>query len=277
MSTQWQNFLKNRGEWRGSFTSLGPDGDIRSSTPSILNLESSDDHQVVSFRLRRFASGGYDSSATQDYRQDYRSLGKQVVFFETGAFCKGSLQIAPMTRFGAEYGFVAVDRRARLVQLFSEEGHFDSLVLIREFRAGSDAKERPELEPHQLIGSWAGKAATITAEWPEPTLHSSFTGISIDGTGSFAIRSEWGGETHAVEGQMDSRPIAVGGDGPGRINLLPDGVFSCVPLQVDHRHAFAVAAGWLVSPHEFQRLIRRYDERGQWLSSTHLIETRVER
>jgi hypothetical protein len=277
MSTQWQNFLKNRGEWRGSFASLNIDGDIINSTPSILNLDSSEDDTVVHFRLRRFTDGGDASAPTQDHSQQYRSLGKQVVFFESGAFSKGSLQVAPCTRFGAEYGFVAQDRRARLVQLFTEAGQFDSLVLIREFRAGSDARERPALEPDQLIGTWRGEAATITAEWPEPTLHSSVTTMALEPTGALAIRSEWGEETMELEGRIDGRRIALGGDAPGLINLLPDGGFSHVPLRVDHRHAFFVQAGWLVSPDQFQRLIRRYNDRGEWLSSTHLIETRAER
>ncbi|MEB3174709.1 MAG: DUF3598 family protein, partial [Cyanobacteriota bacterium] len=37
MGSNWENFLKNQGEWRGSFTQVSPTGEILGSTPSILN------------------------------------------------------------------------------------------------------------------------------------------------------------------------------------------------------------------------------------------------
>jgi hypothetical protein len=118
MSSKWQNFLKNLGEWRGSFTNIDGQGHVVNSIPSILNLESFEDDQLVRFRLRRFQHGNCELPPTSDTQQDYRSLGNQVVFFETGAFSKGSLQVAPFTPFGAEYGYVHADRRFRLVQLY---------------------------------------------------------------------------------------------------------------------------------------------------------------
>jgi len=65
-------------------------------------------------RTRRFQARrlSVPSSAMQ---QDYRTLGKQVVFFPSGTFCKGSQQLAPGTAFGGEFGFIAGDRRHRLV------------------------------------------------------------------------------------------------------------------------------------------------------------------
>jgi hypothetical protein len=77
MPSNWENFLKNSGEWRGSFTKISPNGEILDSTPSILNLEAFDHNQAVLFRLRRFGASGYDSSPIQDYQQEYRSLGRQ--------------------------------------------------------------------------------------------------------------------------------------------------------------------------------------------------------
>jgi hypothetical protein len=38
---------------------------------------------------------------------------------------------------------------------------------------------------------------------------------------------------------------------------------------VSHRHAFTVEAGWLTAPDRLERLIRRYDSSGAWLSATH--------
>ena len=102
MASNWENFLKNLGEWRGSFTKISPNGEILGSTPSILNLEADDNNQAVLFRLRRFDSHDYDSPPIQDYQQEYRSLGRQNIFFATGAFSKGTLQLAPFSEFRVE-------------------------------------------------------------------------------------------------------------------------------------------------------------------------------
>jgi hypothetical protein len=151
MESNWENFLKNLGEWVGSFTQVSTDGELLSSTPSILKLEGLEDNQLVRFRVRRFATD-IGEQPTVDTIQEYRSLGRQAVFFETGAFSKGSLQVAPFSEFGAEYGFVAGDRRSRLVQLFGKQGSFDSLTLIREIRSGTEATLRPDLTVAQLVG-----------------------------------------------------------------------------------------------------------------------------
>ncbi|MGL6134519.1 MAG: DUF3598 family protein [Prochlorococcaceae cyanobacterium] len=264
MASQWQNFQRNLGDWRGSFTNLDAAGQPLESTPSLLTLSSAEEGRVVHFRLRRFAGGDVSAPPTQDTAQEYRTLGKQVVFFDNGSFSKGSLQIAPATRFGAEYGFISGDRRHRLVQLFGDDGGFTSLVLIREFRAGSAAGERPPLSLDQLIGSWQGQAATIEADWPEPTLTTA--SIAVEQPDGCGLRLETQlGEEHTVD------DLSSDGEPPARLLLLPDGGLSLAPLHLTHRQAFRVEAGWLESPDCWQRLIRRYGPRGEWLSSTHLV------
>ena len=275
MSSKWQNFLKNLGEWRGSFTNLDGQGHVVNSIPSILNLESFEDDQLVRFRLRRFQHGNYELPPTSDTQQDYRSLGNQVVFFETGAFSKGSLQVAPFTPFGAEYGYVHADRRFRLVQLYTEAGDANGLVLIREFRSGSDARERPALTLEQISGRWHGKAATITADWPEPLHEESQTNFITRNSGRVQIHSELGEFKSTQEGVMDGDRIVFEGMDARTMYLLPDGGSSLAPIHVSHRKEFAVETGWLRSPDEHQRLIRRYNDRGEWISSSHLIETRL--
>ena len=166
----WQNFLKNLGEWRGSFTRLTPQGAEVSSTPSILTLEGLEDNQLVRFRLRRYDNTDYQDPPSQDYSQDYRSLGRQAIFFDTGAFSKGPWQLAPFTEFGAEFGFVDGDRRFRFVQLYDKDLKLDSLTLIREFRQGSAAVERPPLSLDQLWGTWRGQACTAYPDWRDPEI-----------------------------------------------------------------------------------------------------------
>lgn len=237
MASQWQNFLRNEGDWLGSFASLSPAGNLQSETPSLLSLEPAEEGQMVRFRLRRYGPEGRESAPISDHQQDYRSLGRQVVFFDTGAFSKGSLQVAPGSAFGVETGFVAGDRRHRLVQLYDDTGQAGQLVLIREFRLGCDAVEQPPLSSDQLIGSWSGSAATVTADWPEPELD-------------------------------DCTLVLQASDLQGWV-LLADGGYCHRPARISHRQAFTVEAGWLHGHDRFERLIRRYDDSGAWLWSRH--------
>jgi hypothetical protein len=254
MASQWQNFLRNLGEWRGSFTTIAADGSLQESSPSVLTLESDDDDRLVRFGLRRWpagtpmASGGGPGEGagepSRSSEQDYRLLGRQVVFFESGTFCKGGLQVAPNTAFGGEFGFIAGDRRHRLVELHDSNGDFEQLVLIREFRAGSGALERPPVSAEQLLGSWEGEAATICADWPEPEYQKCSLNL----------------------GQADLAGL----------RLLPDGGFVRPPARVSHREAFQLEAGWLSQPDRMERLIRRYDGSGAWQSARHEVLRRAD-
>ena len=46
MSGQWDNFLRNLGEWRGTFTSLSAQGEIGESTASLLSLSQDPQEQI---------------------------------------------------------------------------------------------------------------------------------------------------------------------------------------------------------------------------------------
>ncbi|MTJ52944.1 DUF3598 family protein [Anabaena sp. UHCC 0253] len=276
MASNWENFLKNLGEWRGSFTKISPDGEILDSTPSILNLEADDNHQAVIFRLRRFDASGYDSPPIQDYQQEYRSLGKENIFFATGAFSKGTLQLAPFTEFGAEYGFVDNDRRSRLVQLYDKQGNFISLTLIREFRTSTDAYERPQLTVEQLIGNWQGKAYTSYSDLRPSTVCSTSLEIQYLGNGYLEQKLSFSSQVITSTAKIEGNKIIFEKEGTTRqILLLPDGNSSNVPLQLQLRKPFFVEAGWLVKENERQRLIRNYSEKGEWISSTHVIESKI--
>jgi hypothetical protein len=85
-----------------------------------------------------------------------------------------------------------------------------------------------------------------------------FAGRTISSTATFT-----GKQIHFEEGT------------PRRILLLPDGGSSNVPLKVSHREPFFVETGWLMSDNERQRLMRSYNDKGEWISSTHIIEHRV--
>lgn len=282
MASQWDNFLCNLGEWRGTFTGIDRDARELESTDSILSLEQGAEERLVHFRLCRYAAGDRGGTPIRDNRQDYRSLGRQVVFFSSGSFCKGTLQVAPGTVFGGEFGFIDGDRRHRLVQLHQDDGRFDQLVLIREWRSGTDQPECPPLHLHQLIGRWDGEAQRITADWPEPeTLAASFE--LNPQSGGVQWRSQLGSDT--LEGSLEGGLEASGDNAkavrtarmpdPQRFTLLPDGGYHLSPEQVSHRGAFAVEAGWLSGPNRLERLIRRFDASGAWLDSTQVVLQRL--
>ena len=274
MESNWENFLKNLGEWVGSFTQISTDGELLTSTPSILTLEGLEANQLVRFRVRRFATN-ISEQPIVDTSQEYRSLGKQAVFFETGAFSKGSFQVAPFSQFGAEYGFVSGDRRSRLVQLFGKQGSFDSLTLIREIRSGTEATLRPDLTVAQLVGKWTGTAHTVYAEWKAP--ETTAVSLEIQQVGDCLQQQlAFGSRIIASKARIDGNRLHFEeGTTPRRVLLLPDGMSSNTPLQVSHREPFFVEAGWLLSENTRQRLIRSYNEKGEWISSTHVIEDRV--
>jgi Domain of unknown function (DUF3598) len=274
MQSNWDNFLKNLGEWEGTFTQISTEGELLGVTPSILTLAGLEDNRLVKFRLRRFATN-INEQPTSDRVQEYRSLGRQAVFFDAGAFSKGSLQVAPFAEFGAEYGFVAGDRRSRLVQLFDNQGCFVSLTLIREIRSGTEAKLRPDLTVSQLVGKWEGKACTVYADWKDPeTYMTSLEVTEIDGT--LQQQLSFGGRSIASTARIDGNRLHFeAGVSPRQVLLLPDGVSSNIPLKISHREPFFVEAGWLLSDNERQRLIRSYNDKGEWISSTHVIEDRV--
>jgi hypothetical protein len=276
MGSNWENFLQNQGEWQGSFTQVSPTGELLGSTPSILSLEPLENDRAMRFRLRRFATDDYSQEPISDYQQEYRSLGRQIVFFDTGAFSKGSLQLSPISELGAEYGFVAGDRRLRCVQLFDLEGNFTSLTLIREFRSGTDAQERPPLTVEQLLGKWEGQAVTAYADWRNPDTYATSLEIKQIAPNSIEQKLVYGdrvlNSTATIEGNILN---FTGGSQPRKILLLPDGASSNVPVKVNWREPCFVEAGWLVTTTERQRLIRSYNEKGEWISSTHIIERKV--
>jgi len=276
MTSQWDNFLRNQGEWRGTFTSLGPDAQVLQTTATILNLEQGDEERLVHFRLRRFANGDLNGEPSRDNREDYRALGRQVVFFGSGSFCKGTLQVAPGTVFGGEFGFIHGDRRHRLVQLHHEDGSFDQLVLIREWRTGHDEPERPALQLDHLIGSWVGQAQRISADWPEPDSFDGQLEVQRLDDGAVQWRSQAGDQIHTHRLQGEEPVLAMdGGSHPQRFTLLADGGYHLGPHQVSHREPFSVEAGWLIAPNHLERLVRRFDGSGAWLDSTHWVLQRA--
>lgn len=294
MENNWKNFLKNMGEWHGCFTTVSPEGKLLESIPSILNLENLENNQLVRFRLRRYGAEGYNSPPISDYSQEYRSLGRHLIFFDSGAFSKGSMQLAPFTEFGAEYGFVNgdhskwrashdqaslaafSDRRLRFVQLYDRQSNLSNQLLIREFRQGTSVSERPPLTVEQLLGYWKGTACTAYPDWRNSETYATSLEIKKIGNGLLQQQLSFGEKTITSRGRIEGNKLLFEeGEIPRQILLLPDGTSSNTPLQLKLRQPFFVEVGWLLKENERQRLIRSYNEKGEWVSSTHVIEHKI--
>ncbi|NJK40146.1 MAG: DUF3598 family protein [Oscillatoriales cyanobacterium RM2_1_1] len=279
MGTQWENFLKNLGEWRGSFTQISPVGEILKDTPSLLKLEGLEGNQTVRLTLQRFPSKPDTTTNPPDdpLVREYQSLGKDILFFESGTFSQGTIQVAPFAQSGGEFGFVHQDRRLRLVELFDPGGDLKNLTLIREYRGGTHPAENPALTVEQLLGTWRGEAVTLYPDLRSPQAFPTQMRLQRDGDGGIEQQLTFG------DRRISSRAVVAGsvlrfdtGPDPVQVVLLPGGASATVPQQVKLRTAFFLEAGWLLNPQERQRLIRQYDDTGAWVGLTLVREYRVD-
>ncbi|NEP84748.1 MAG: DUF3598 family protein [Okeania sp. SIO3B3] len=281
MKTQWENFLQNLGEWHGSFTQISTQGEIVEDTPSILILESLDEqNKTIRLTLRRFTSSGDNSQPkVNELVREYQTLGKDIMFFEDGAFSQGSIQISPISVNGAEFGFINQNRRLRLVELFNQDGSFKNLTLIREKRAGTNTLENPTLTVDALLGKWQGEAITIYPDLRTPDVYPTQMELKIDNTGRLFQQITFGNSnqkiitsTARIEGSIlhfdeGSQPI--------KVLLLPDGTSATLPIKVELRKPVFFEAGWLIKPDLRQRLIRTYNDKGEWVSLTLVTEHKI--
>lgn len=272
MSSQWQYFLKNLGEWQGSFTRFSPQGELVEDTPTLVSFEGRNDNTSVHQVVRRF----FADREPQDLVLDYSSLNRSILFFENGAFSQGAMQWGPFSEFGAELGLIAGDRRLRLVQLFDKESKIDRLTLIREKLAGTDTPERPPLKMEQLWGEWQGEAVTLYPDLRPSQTYATHLQIDRLDRDRLSQTLSFGTQKITSIARIEGSMLDFQGDrSSGRILLLPDGASCYFPLQIQPRQAFFLELGWLTAPTQRQRMIRTYGNRGEWESLTLVKEEKI--
>jgi hypothetical protein len=270
MKSQWDCLLQNLGEWQGSFTRLSAEGEELEDTPTVVSLEGLNGNQTIRQIVRRFMP------EPTEIVLEYSTLGRGILFFEDGAFSQGSLQFAPFSEFGAEFGLIHGDRRLRLVQVFNRDSHCDRVTLIREHRSGTIAPDHPQLTVDDLLGTWQGSATTLYPDWREPSTVSSRLYIQREGDRLWQELSFGSGaysQAIASVAEIDgNRLLFTQGFQPIQVMLLPNGASSNCPAQIKPREAFFLEAGWLIQPNLRQRMIRSYGDKGEWLSLTLVTE-----
>jgi len=268
MKSQWECFLQNLGVWEGSFTNFSPQGTLLNDTPSRLSLEGLNNNQTVRLTLSR--SG-------QDMIREFSSVGGGLLFFENGSFSEGLIQLGPFSEFGGELALVHENRRLRLVQLFDKNGYLNGLTLIREHLAGTQTAERPPLQINDLLGEWQGKAVTIYRDLRSPDTYSTTLKLQLDDARRLIQSTSFAERTITSTATIKDQIILFDQDPQKQVQvlLLPDGASATSPLKVQLRQPLFLEVGWLIQPNLRQRMIRSYNDKGEWVSLTLVTEERV--
>lgn len=279
MKSQWECLLQNLGEWHGSFTRLTPQGELIADTPTVVSFEGLNDNQTMRQIVRRLTSPPTENVL------EYSSLNRGILLFDNGAFSQGSIQFGRFSEFGAESGFLETtdrhlpgDRRLRLVQLFNRESQLSQLTLIRERRANTNTPERPPLQLNDLLGVWEGEAKTIYPDWRNPVTRP--TRLQLQQESSDRLRQTLtfsdSGQTLTSSAEITGSVLTFRqGSQTVQVLLLPDGASSTCPTQIQTGRPFFLEIGWLLQPNVRQRLIRSYDDKGEWSSLTLVTEERI--
>ncbi len=272
MSSQWAALFKNVGEWHGSFTRLSPAGEVLADVRSIVSLTGTNENRTM-----RQVVTKYEANQPTELVLEYDSLGRGVLFHDNGAFSQGSMQWAPYSQFGAEFGLIDRDRRLRLVQLYDRDSKIDTLTLIRERLLTSQTAERPQLSIDQLLGTWHGETTTIYADLRNPTTYNSQLQLSLGNPDELVQELSFDGRQIKSTGIIRDNLITfTQGDSIVRVLMLSDGASATCPIQIIPRQPFILEVGWLLAPDLRQRLIRIYDAKGEWISLTLVVERKVD-
>jgi hypothetical protein len=280
MVAQWENFLQNLGEWHGSFTQLSTRGEVLQDTPSIISLEGFNDNKTVRLKLRRFSPNpsGVGEPEVSELVREYQTLGRDILFFENGAFSQGTIQLAPFSECGAEFGFIYNYRRLRFVQLYNTDGNLSTLTLIREKQLDKNVPERPHLTVEDLLGEWEGEAVTMYPDWRSPDSYSTKMQLHLESSDRLVSKITFGSNPTVItsSASIDGSVLHFNeGASPMQVVLLPDGGSCTLPVKIELRKPIFFEAGWFVEPELRFRMIRSYNERGEWISLTLVTERKV--
>jgi hypothetical protein len=277
MLSQWDCFLKNLGEWHGTFARFSGQGELLTEMPSVLRLEGIKENCKVKLTLTRSPQDGPETTQNYEFTE---ALFPEILLFETGAFCQGP----PVWNredqiFGTEFGLIADDRRLRLVQLFESSGNLQSITLIRERSPQNNLPDRPALTVDQLLGTWRGSAVTIDAQKNPPRMLDSLLNITIDPSNPHRLDQSltFGDRTISSTAVMrGDRLFFDQGKLPIQILFLPNGVSCNCPIKLQPGIPFVLELGWLINDHLRQRLMRQYDNQGRWISATLVTEEKID-
>ena len=277
MLTQWDCFLKNLGEWHGSFTRFSPQGEETADTPTVVTLEGQNNNQHVHQVVRYLPP----DEPSRDVVVDYDSLSRSILLFENGAVSQGRMQWGPYSTFGGEFGLIDNEfgdgtRRLRIVELYNNSSQLERVVLIREYLAHSNIPERPTLNWESLLGEWQGEAITLFADLRNPSKFASNLQIKQQSENHIQQSLSFGNQNITSTARIDGTRLLFEESAlPTQVMMLPDGASCNCPLQVKSGHNFVLEMGWLLQPNIRQRIMRSYNKKGNWVSCTLVTEKKI--
>ena len=263
---QWDFFLKNLGEWHGSFVKYAPDGTIIDELPTVVAVTPADGQKV-------HVAVDYLTDRDRNVTWTFGSVPGDMTCFENGEFSRGDKWVHGLSNAGFEQGLIQRPSRVRAVQVY-KAGELEKVVLIHESLPEASVSKRLQLTPQDLVGAWRGGAIDWSVQSPEPTRYNTQLQVEINGdrlTQELSFGDRALSSTAKIDGsilQFSDGPV------PMRMLLLSGGASSNCPLEIPTSHPFVAELGWLISPNLRQRLVRSYDKSGNWESATLVTERR---
>ncbi|KST68671.1 DUF3598 family protein [Mastigocoleus testarum] len=270
MKSQWECFLENLAVWEGSFTTFSPQGELLKDTPSRLTLEGYNNNQNARLTLQM--------EGERDIVLEFSPQGiGGIMFFENGAFSQGPMQFSRFSLFGGEFGLIHENNRSRLVQIFDSNSRISKITVIREHKAGTNKKERPLLHIDDLLGKWEGEAITIYPDLRSPDNYTTKMQLQLDGSGRLRQNLSFGDRTISSSATVKGSVLHFDKDQENPVNVLflPGGSSATFPVEAQSGKPIFLESGWLIEPNLRQRLIRSYNEKGEWVSLTLVTERKI--
>lgn len=272
IDSQWENFLKNKGEWHGAFTKFSPEGIKLADVPSILSLESFNNDLKARITLRRFypQTDPNKEPLAKTLLQEFQPpLDSNLLFFDNGSFCRGILQIDLNSSPTIEFGLLQENRRSRQVQKYSLKGNLESITLIREQKYPQLPKGE-NLEIEALLGTRIANAIELDRELK---INKYQISTRFDRQGDKLIRvTTVNGEENTQIGKIEGSVVNFDTE---QILLLQDGAWANFPSPIKLDRSFAFEVGWLRANYSSQLLKICYDEKGKWISTISIVESKV--
>lgn len=270
MRSQWECFLQNLGIWEGSFTTFSPEGSLLEDIPSRLTLEDFDGNQKAKLTLCRQGLNDIVLNFTP------QTIGG-IIFFDNGAFSQGATQFSPAAQFGGEFSLIHGNRRLRLVQLFNTSNKLNKITLIREHLAGTPSEQRPQLQIEELLGEWQGEAVTIYPDLRPANTYQTKMQLQLDSNGKLLQTLNFDTQTITSTATIKGSQILFeqNPQNPVQVLLLTNGASATAPLKAQLGQPLFLEIGWLIEPNLRQRMIRSYNQKGEWVSLTLVTQRKI--
>jgi len=127
-----------------------------------------------------------------------------------------------------------------------------------------------------LWGEWIGEAVTIYPDWRSPDTYPTHLKINLNKSGELVQQLSFANRTIESVGKIQGSILYFEqGTQKVQVLLLPNGASATSPTKIKFGQSFFLEVGWLHSPEQRQRLIRSYNEKGEWVSLTLVKERKV--